>query len=215
MRLRTVSAMLCLAAFMLCSASAASAALPEFLVSSGGLPVKFTGTAGLTRFQFTGAITLECLKTAVTGEVTSSHGGTYKFDVEGCRATGGLECHTTGDASGVLLWAGEFHFVRIALSPTKVGLLMSLPTLTSSCFGEFATHENKGFVLPITPINTFATNFSMTAVQKEGIQEFTAYYNESGTLISGAYLLLTSGPKQFAIETTFSLTMERSSEILA
>src|SRR6185312_16354088 len=215
MRLRMLSAMMGLAVFMLCSAGDASAALPEFLVTTGSLPVKFTGTAGLTRFHVAGSITLECQQTKVSGEVTSSHAGVYKFDVENCRAPGGLECHTTGDASGILLWTGEFHFVRIALSPTKVGLLMSLPALTSSCLGEFATHENKGFVLPITPINTFVTSFLVTAAQSSGIQEFTSYYNESGTLISGAYLLLTSGPKQFAIETTFSLTMERSSEIFA
>jgi hypothetical protein len=217
MRLRSALAMACLAMFMLGWASAASAALPTFLVETGSLPVKFEGSAGLTRIKTTGSFTVECKNTKVSGEVTSTHAGTYKFDIEGCVAPGGLtDCHTSGDPKGVLLWSGEFHFVRIALSPVKAAMLMSIPTLSSSCAGEFATHESKGFVLPITPINTFGKSFTLTAASAGvGVQEFTSYYNEAGTLVTGAYLQLSSGPTQFALESSISLTMERKSEIQA
>jgi hypothetical protein len=217
MRLRSGLATTCLAMFMFGSVSAASAVLPTFLVETGSLPVKFEGTAGQTKLEFVGEVKLECSNVKVAGEVTSTHAGTYKLAFEKCETHFGLECHTTGDAKGVLSWSGELHLVRIALSPTQVGMLMSLPTLTSSCLGEFATHENKGFVLPITPINTFTKSFTLTDSQSLGVQAFTSYYNEAGTLVTGAYLLLTSGPKQFALETTTSigLTMERKSEIQA
>lgn len=217
MRLRSALVMACLAMFMLGSVSSAFAALPTFLVETGSLPVKFEGSAGQTRIEFVGEVILECKNIKVAGEVTSAHAGTYKMAFEKCETLLGIECHTTGDAKGILLWSGEFHLVRIALSPTQVGMLMSLPTLTSSCLGEFATHESKGFVLPITPINTFTKSFTLTAAQFKGVQAFTSYYNEAGTLVTGAYLLLTSGPKQFALEipTSISLTMERKSEIQA
>jgi hypothetical protein len=217
MRLRNVLAVAGLVAFTLGLTSTASATLPTFLVATGSLPVKFEGSAGLTRIKTTGSFTVQCKNTKVSGEVTSTHAGTYKLDIEGCVAPGGMtDCHTSGDPTGVLLWSGEFHFVRIVLSPVKVAMLMSIPTLSSSCAGEFTTHESKGFVLPITPIDSFVTSFTLAAAVTEvGVQEFTSYYNEAGTLVTGAYLQLVSGPTQFALEVplSISLTMERKSEI--
>jgi hypothetical protein len=152
----------------------------------------------------------------MSGEITSAHAGTYKLDMESCQAPGGFECHTTGDATGVLLWPGQLHLVRTVLSPVKVAMLLLLSSVTSSCLGEFGTHEGKGLVVPITPVNMFTTSYELTPkMVSPGVQAATSYYNEAGTLVSNAYLTLTSG-MQFGLEVSgIKLTMEKSVEIMA
>jgi hypothetical protein len=219
MRRSSAAGIVFLAMFLLGAVATASAALPEVLVQSGGFPVKFEGTAssGPTRIETVGGVRVECKALKMTGEITSAHAGTYKFDIEHCVAEGGLVlCNTTGDTGGTLLWSGELHLVRVLLSPLKVAMLLSLPKLVG-CFGEFGTHENKGFLVLITPLNTFTTKYEGSAKMTAGVQEATAYYNEAGTLVSNAYLELTGGGGiQFGLSSSpINLTMEKTIKIVA
>lgn len=216
MRLPMVTVLMCL--LLLGVADAAAAELPALLPESGSFPVAFEGFGrSKVVFEYEGSLILECTKLKMSGEATSLHAGTYKFDIEGCEAPAGIECHTTGDAKGVLLWSGEFHLVRVSLLPLTVALLLTLPTLSSNClFGEFRTHENKGYLIPISPINSeFKTIFELSALQSKAVQQFTAYYNDEAALVSGAYLELVSG-KRFAMQASpIELVMSKKVKIQA
>lgn len=219
MRLRSLAGTILLVIFSLGIVTAASAALPEVLVEKGKLPVKFegSGNSGPTRIETTGGLLIQCKVLKMSGEFTSAHAGTYKLNIEGCVGPGGFECHTTADAKGVMLIPGEFHLVRTALMPVKAAMLLLLSKISSTCLGEFGTHEGKGLVVPITPINKFTTAYELSAkMVKTGVQEVTSYYNEAGTLVNNAFLELTATSTQFGIEVSpIKLTMETSVEILA
>lgn len=215
MLIRSLAATGVVAILTLAVAGVAAAALPEFLVQSGGFPVRFEGLGGIARLKMNGVTLLECERTKVSGEITSAHAGTYKLTMENCRTQARQECHSTGDLSGVLLWSGEFHLARVLLSPVKVGMVMSL-TPVVGCLGELVTREGKGFVLQITPINTFTTHYELLAAFNElGGQAFTGYYNEAGTLVTGVYLLLNGNEAALAVSPTMTPTLERSVEIVA
>ncbi len=218
MRLRSLAGIIILVIFSLGIVTVASAALPEVLVEKGKLPVKFEGSgiSGPTRIETVGGVLIQCKALRMSGEITSAHAGTYKLNIEGCVGQGGIECHTTGDAKGVMLVPGEFHLVRTALMPVKAAMLLLLSKISSTCLGEFGTHEGKGLVVPITPINKFTAAYELSAkMVKTGVQEVTSYYNEAGTLVGNAFLELSSGI-QFGIEVSpIKLTMETSVEIVA
>lgn len=216
MRLPSAAVGVALFALFAFTIAGTASALPVVLLESGTFPVKFEGKSSGSPVVIETAsagLKVECQQGKISGEITASNAGTYKLDIEKC-VIFGKECHTSGDVSGVLLWSGELHFVRVSLSPVKVAMLLSLTPAVSSCLGEFSAP--RGYLVPITPINAFTTFYELKPrLVGTGVEEFTSYYNAEGELVNNVFLTLaTLGGFGWQVN-TINVTTERKIEIFA
>jgi hypothetical protein len=169
-----------LALNMIASASAA-AALPEFL---GSLPNKFIGTTGEDRLETTSAVLLVCKDATIAGEITAGKTGTFDMDPKECRTPLGGNCHTVGDASGVILLSGKVELAYIKKTTKDVGIVFVINQVDIVCtgMGSFELLTRGGIVTLITPINTKTKHFTLNIKQAKGKQEYTEYENEAGEI---------------------------------
>ncbi len=147
-----------------------AALLPQFTVET-----KFTGTSGKGKLNLTGA-EIKCEEDTSEGSPTSKLLGKFTIDFKKC-TLGGKECHSEGDAEGVILTTGEYHLVRLGLG--KAGLWFLVNPVKITCKFLSTKTEVKGNVLGgITPINTKTTKYEIAVNVIEGKQEFTKFEND-------------------------------------
>ncbi len=146
--------------------------LPEFSVET-----KFTGTSGKGKLNLTGA-EIKCESGTSEGTPSSHHLGKFTIDFKSC-ALGGKECHSEGDAEGVILVKGEYHLVR--LGEEKAGVWFLVEPVKISCKFLSTKTEVKGNVLGlIEPVNTAGTKFTINVNVHESKQEWAEYENNEG-----------------------------------
>ncbi len=191
------------------TSSAAAVELPEF-----GVETRFTGTDGKMKLNLTGGET-KCNSGTNSFSPSSKRLGTFTIDFKEC-SLGGKECHSEGDAEGIVLIAGEYHLVRIKAGDAGVWFLLTTVKLT--CKFLSLKEELKGNVLGlITPIGTKTTRFTININVIEGKQETTEFENDGGEKVKASLEANTNGGsfKQTTIEVAENkLTSEKETEIV-
>lgn len=165
-------------------ASAASAAFPEFL---GTLPNKFKSAFGKSEMETISQVKFQCLKTSLTGEVTGAKVGTFNLEMKECLLPGTGDCHSKGNATGVVSLPGKLDLAYIEKSTKKTGLVFLLNETEVICklVGTFTLLTKGGFIGLITPINSKTKKVTVKVVKKMlGLQEFTKYENEKGEVVN-------------------------------
>jgi hypothetical protein len=101
--------------------SASAFALPE-LLGSNAWPQSVTGknTVANPTLESTKKETLTCTALAIEGTQSNDTTGEYHFDYTGCKSSG-FACHTTGDASGIILMSVGPHDVEDSEDGTNWG----------------------------------------------------------------------------------------------
>jgi hypothetical protein len=195
-----ITAVALLAVLAMSAASASAFTLPDVSVSLGGTyPLHLQGTLTATatnldtasgsRLEGTG-VTLLLLTKELTslGEFTSTF---TKVHEPGKSAE---LCHTTGDATGVVLIGGIFHIVLTAASGGQLAVLYLVKETEIICPKlEIAV---KGSVISTLKVGAekeeLTTASGKLSGNAKGEQELTEYVNDGGT-ISKALLLSNAG----------------------
>ncbi len=197
-------------------ASAASAALPEQLPSTG----TFTGTSGASTFETKSGEKVKCSSDAIAGEITGPKTSKSKITFKGCEAFG-FKCNSSGAGSGEIVLNVTGELVYIMKATKEVGLLNTLTgELTIKC-SAFQTLKVKGSTLcPITPVNTKTTKYKVVCKATKGVQEPINY--EPGSELIKAPITETKGEglktfpfEQSGLTGTDELTFSTEGEIMA
>jgi hypothetical protein len=174
----------------------AAFALPELL------PIKTGGTHYTAASDGTEEVTLEinanekvnCKAATGEGGQETDTLGTFRISFTSCKETIlGTACSTSGDASGVILTNGSFHYVIDTLGATLGAngvAILFLPEITNfECDGGLTKFKVTGRVLCLLlePLVSRSTHL-FHCVQTAGKQNVTSYYNATGTLITGVIL---------------------------
>lgn len=175
-----------MAIFMLgavASSPALAVELPEFSAETG-----FTGESSMTTFETVGKTAIKCKSSTSEGTASSKRSGTFHLAERECTGPLGVKCNSTGDASGVILFTGEWSLVpgegsMLLLSPREVEV---------SCSG--VTIRIKGTVLSmISPVEEKTKEYEPEFNETEGFQELPEYENNEGKTINTGLLASISG----------------------
>lgn len=113
-------------------------------IDSKSLPLTFKTAGEHSELRATNEPTITCTSNHGSGEYTSKTTGNFELTFTGCTGNLGLlhpECHTSGQASGVITTAkSEFHNIYLTDGKTTPGILVTPPTS-----GVFATIICAGF----------------------------------------------------------------------
>ena len=213
--------------------AASAATLPRAVVKAPEtFPVHFTSTSGAGTLETVKGRTVHC--EADTDEGTIA--GEYELNktiVKFTKCTakgpfGTLTCTTAGAKSGEIITndlKGKPVFTDKAETEAGVALQPESGTVFASfkCTG-FLVEEvltvgvksgepngKDSLVCPITPINTFATSFTLSCKQAKGVQEPEGYW-ESGTLHTDYLETEGTGSEPFSFEQS-GLTTEGGDKI--
>jgi len=191
------------------TAHAAEVLSPEFSTETG-----FTGSSAAFTIETSGGSRITCKKTSSTGTAVTKETGEFHLEGKECTTSGGLiTCTGEGDSSGVILLSGEWGLA--AKGSKEAFLLVGLSTAHVTC--ATTSVQIKGWMLmPITPLETETTRYTVTAKQSRGKSEFTEYENGDGEKIS-AVLLVSLNSEAFkeagAEVTEGKVTTEKTTEI--
>jgi hypothetical protein len=173
----------------------AAFALPELLpVKAGGTP--FTALNDGTeevKLETVGGNSFSCKSVISLGGQETDTLGTFTIDFKECKnPTIGVSCTTSGDASGVILTKGSFHYVIDTLGATLgangVAILFLPETTTFECSSlAKLVITGKLVCLLLEPLVSRSTHL-FHCIQKAGVQNETSYYNATGTLITGVFV---------------------------
>jgi hypothetical protein len=113
--------------------------------------------------------------------------GTFDAVFTKVRNSEGIECHSTGDATGVVLVSGEFHIGNIfRFSLIRIGWIFLILEFEAECPGGISVLLRGDVVGGANNIGSEATEltgFGAVLEGKEGIQTISEYYNNGGTRI--------------------------------
>jgi hypothetical protein len=214
----TVAAVLAISAMAVASASAAA---PEYVLSSGTFPVKFTSTSGAGVLETTTHETVNCTSDTNAGEIVNSKEGNVVVTFKGCTTTFfgfPISCNSSGKASGEIVTNKLTSTLEYNVGKTKVLNLLSPPSGGASaeftCAGN--TVKVTGGVLGEFPTtNTFLHSTSLVLKQTGGKQEFREYVNAAGTTLSAHLSSSKNGGTavESGEETTDTITLEGTREL--
>jgi hypothetical protein len=191
-------------------ASAAEMTLPEFTVATPGTDVSGAGT-------LFGPIQIKCKKDKSQFLFNSGTHvlGTFTFDFEEC-TLGGEECHSLGDAAGIILDSGEWHLVLDTLSMVDHHLIWwLLKELHIECKFLSVLLLFKGNNLgTITGSKTEFIIEMRAKGAKE--QEFKEFENNKGEKVKAQLLVSEDGGtfEEAALESEDILKFEKATEII-
>jgi hypothetical protein len=158
------------------ASNAMAVAEPEFTVETS-----MTGTSGKGKLNLTGA-SLKWEKGSSSATSISNKLVKMTLTFTGL-GLAGEECHSLGDAAGVILVIGELHVVR--LKSGSAGSWFLWPSTHIICKFEAIDIVIKGNVLSIlTPILTSTKNFSIALNVVAGAQEVTQWENAAGEKVT-------------------------------
>ncbi len=161
-----------LGAIAAAAASAAAVELPTFTAKT-----TFKGTSGKGKLNLTGA-EIKCESATNEGSPTSKRLGKFTIDFKSC-TLGGKECHSEGDAEGIILVGGEYHLVRLGAG--KAGIWFLVNEVKIVCKFLSTKAAVKGNVLGgVEPVGTKTTSFTLSVNVNTGKQEFTEFENNEG-----------------------------------
>jgi hypothetical protein len=166
------------------AASAASAALPEF-VSPAAAPIRFESILKTTKLETVGpSVHVVCKRGSNEGEVTGPKTLTMTVVLMGCtNSSTGDTCNSPEAIPGEIVvpsLTGTLGYIRksTAVKGTEVGLALSssaVPLATFACGGELEPHIVEGSVIgKLTPINNVVTppeRYKLTFTEKAGKQK--------------------------------------------
>jgi hypothetical protein len=173
--------------------SSASAALPEFTGTT--FPVSMEGAvsteSSAVEFDNTEESVIGCEGMKVKGEVTGAKSSSLTLEASRCKTEEKISpeaCHTPGAAEGVVTISGTAGLNYISKASKTVGLVLPLTgELEVICKHDKRAYDvylRGAVIIPITPVNTSTTKYSLTLKVKSTLeQEYAKYENEKGELI--------------------------------
>jgi hypothetical protein len=190
--------------FALTASVAAAEEKTKMLPESG---VSFTSKGGAGSFNQVGAIfNLKCKKGKGTGSIESANLGQYKTDLEECTDSLGGTCSGAGEASGVILNNGTYHFWLAKESlggvNTLVGALVLLPeelhfTCVDAGINNLVLMKGCDAALA-TPLNTLASiTKDVFAESSTGVQLITKVLPAGSTTETECVLLTEKNAEGF------------------
>jgi hypothetical protein len=186
---RTIfAALVAVFAFAAVASASALAALPEFIPSEGAKwPITMEGSAATAsgRFDTINGHNWECSGNRVKGEITAAKALSATLELTNCSNLneGGFQ---TGEEVGTVVLSGKGTLVYLNKAEKKVGILDEIPaTEIRSEGGQVNIHVRGKLLIPITPINTSTTKFTLPIHGEGGLQEHRTYENEKGEVIKG------------------------------
>jgi hypothetical protein len=188
-----------LAVFVLGAVASSSAfgALPTVLPETA----KISGTTGKGTLETTEGLAITCEKSTVS-ETAFKTKGAFHITFTGCTGPAKEKCESLGDAAGIILVLGEYHFVFITLSPLVVGLALLLsPEVHIDCLtiiGEVLLLVKGCIVGSVSPINTSTTAFTGVIEQTKGDNKFQSFENDTGEAVP-CFLLTKKGAGAFIL----------------
>jgi hypothetical protein len=154
------------------STLALASELPVFSVET-----KFTGTSGAGKFGVSEG-EVKCKSATSSGTPSSTDAGTFTTDFKECSLISS-QCHSLGDASGIILAGGEYRLV--ALKSEEEGIWFLLKELHIECASLSTLILLTGGVLgSITPTLSKTTKFEVKVDASGGKQEITEFEDGSG-----------------------------------
>jgi len=96
-------------------------------------PLELTATVGKTVLESVKA-KVECKEGTASGSFTASREGTTSIDLHGCKSTG-IACHSTGDATEVILISANVELVDLEKSKLLLAMEIALKELHVECGG--------------------------------------------------------------------------------
>jgi hypothetical protein len=198
--------------FALTASVAAAEEKTKMLPESG---VSFTSKGKEGALNQVGSIfNVKCKKGKGSGTITSANLGAYKADFEECKDSLGGTCTGAGEASGIILNEGEYHFWLAKESlggvNTLVGALAFLPKEAHFTCVDAGINNLvlvKGCVAALaTPLNTLASiTTDVYAESSTGVQLITKVLPANSTTETECVLLSeknAEGFKQSSLNTT-------------
>jgi hypothetical protein len=138
---------------------------------------------------------VRCEKSKGTGEDTSDTTGKFTIDFEECSTPSffNAKCNTSGDATGIILSTGTYHYVYDTLSPLGVAVLF-LPNETVFECSTFLKTKVKGSLvcLILEPTSSKLTHL-FHCEQSKGEQLETTWWNDAGTAQTATLLCSLNG----------------------
>jgi hypothetical protein len=191
-RLKLVGVMLgALFALAITATSAMAVSLPDMSVTltGGAYPINAEGKQAnaATSLGTSSGVTLSGTGVTLalaTAELSAL--GTFTSTFTKVKNTEGVECNTTGDATGVVLVKGEFHLVPISLSPLTIGTLFLVSESEITCPGGVSVVVRGNLISSLNGIGSEATEltgFGGELKGEKGKQNLSEYYNDGGTKI--------------------------------
>jgi hypothetical protein len=188
----------------------ASAGSPEIDSASLNLgkSLSFTSSGGTSELKANNEPTVTCTSNHGSGRYTSKTTGELTLTFTGCTSLFGLECHSAGQANGIIVTATSvFHNVYLTDAKTTPGVLVTQPTssayTTFACAGFGPTVTVRGNVIghltsPKCGATSSTGTLSFTATN--GVQTYRQS-TATGTVYNLTYETGTSGTQVAASET--------------
>lgn len=175
-------------------AATAAFALPEHL-PKGAWTGKNDGT-GKPKLETAAKSVIECGKAKGSGEDTSDTLGKFTIDFEECKTPSffNAACNSAGDASGVILSTGEYHYVYDTLSPLGIAILFLPNETTFECASFLKTKvksqgANGGLVCLILEPTVKQVTHLFHCEQENGKQKEKVYWNDKSEEVKKVELL--------------------------
>ncbi len=163
--------------------ASAAFALPEMLPRG-----PFTGKSpegSVPTLESLSGTKIECAKAKGSGEEKTDSLGTFSIDFEGCKTPSffNVACNTKGDASGVILSTGEYHYVYDVAKKGGVAVLFLPNETTIECSTFLKTivkseSANGGLVCLIPNPTTKALKHTFKCEGAKGDQTEKTYFND-------------------------------------
>jgi hypothetical protein len=177
-------------------ATSAAFALPEHLPSKEKWSGKNDG-AEAPKLEAVSGTKVECVKAKGSGEDTSTTLGKFTITFEECKTPSffNAKCNTSGDAAGVILSTGEYHYVYDSLSPSLGIAILFLPNETVFECSTFlktkvkSQSANGGLVCLILEPTMKQVTHLFHCEQEKGKQKEKRYWNDKTEEIKNAELL--------------------------
>jgi hypothetical protein len=204
------------------ASASASAALPEFALSSGEkFPVTIEGStsSGYSGIEArNGSLWGACVGAKTKGEITGAKAISLTLELASCGETS-HHYHTKGAPVGTIVVSGTGTLVYISKATKAVGVLFTPKETKVYEDGGSETGASFEFwgniVVPVTPIDTKTSKFELPFRKGKGAgeQEFTKYENEKGEVKSATLIQYIGGYEGVAdlyIDNNYSLTASKS-----
>jgi hypothetical protein len=212
-------AVFALAAAVVAPAAFAANPLPQVLpIKEGG--GHFTGEKDGTEEVILADERIECKNLTDEGGQNTDTLGTFRASFKECKETVlSTSCSSAGDASGVILTNGTFHYVVDTLGATLgangVAVLFLDEITKFECDGGLTKFEIKGklLCLGLEPL-VFRTTHLFHCIQTGGKQNETSYYSDE-TLVSGVTLETSKNDGAFVVSGSLVLVAITVSEAVA
>jgi hypothetical protein len=176
-------ALLALGAFA--SASASALVLPGFLTHQESFTGKSTGAEPELELSSGAKVKCKTAPSEGTGEAGSDSLGAFHIHFTGCEQTAlKHECHSTGDANGVILVLGIWHLVYSSVSPLVVANLFLVEHFHFECSALASILVLGSVLCPVVDNGTSHATWVFNCKQAKGVQEQKTYWNDAGTEVT-------------------------------